>query len=201
MDPKRFDLLSRALGRSASRRAAVAAIAAALGGGAIGVGDAAARGRCRAGRATCTRDSQCCSGTCQLGRGFPLKDRNRCACEEWETLCNGRCMTLWENNRNCGACGNVCPAGTQCRGGECLDTTTCAGVDIAYVDDTNTRHDTNTLTAFGPPFRSCTSSSECSGACPGSPCVCIRQECSLGLLIPYNGNPDEGTCRQPVFAT
>ena len=122
MDGTTFDRFSRALATGLSRRRAVLAAlglgAAALAGVALDAG--AAPARCRAGRATCSKNSQCCSGTCRTGRGIPLADRNRCTCEGGTVNCNGRCVDKKTDERNCGACGNVCRAGEFCIEGACV---------------------------------------------------------------------------------
>ncbi|HYO74595.1 MAG TPA: hypothetical protein VEU33_51835 [Archangium sp.] len=34
-----------------------------------------------------------------------------------QALCSGACKVLRSNTQNCGACGNVCPAGNTCSAG------------------------------------------------------------------------------------
>ena len=41
-------------------------------------------------------------------------------CPGAQTNCSGTCVDLTNNNENCGHCGNVCPNGTLCSGGNCL---------------------------------------------------------------------------------
>ena len=77
MDQQRFDALTRRLVSTASRRTMLGAATAFLIGGAS-ANAAPAATRCRGDRKTCTRDAQCCSGSCLVGRDVPLRDRNRC---------------------------------------------------------------------------------------------------------------------------
>jgi hypothetical protein len=43
------------------------------------------------------------------------------------TLCGGTCTALATDAANCGACGNACPAGHQCQGGQCGPGVVCGG--------------------------------------------------------------------------
>jgi hypothetical protein len=125
MDGTRFDGLTRVIARVGTRRQAIAALAAALGGAAVAGGEVSvAATRCRVGRQTCSRDGQCCSGTCQRGKVTPLKDRNRCACGDGETLCGNICADLAHDERNCGACGAKCATGSLCCPDGCIDAKT-----------------------------------------------------------------------------
>jgi hypothetical protein len=152
MDDKRFDAFSRVLGASGNRRGALKAAMAALVGGAglaALAGDAEARPRiCRDGGLYCTRGSQCCSGTCHIGKRVPKAKRNTCACSAGLTLCGKKCRDLNTDPNNCGACGaridretelccdgvptpidsdncqacgNVCGAAETCCGDGCAD--------------------------------------------------------------------------------
>jgi hypothetical protein len=146
MDGQRFDRLTRMI---ASRRGVVRGLAAVvIGGAALGVADADARiSTCRRGRQTCQRHNQCCSEECLRGVGVPLKDRNRCACEDGLTQCGSRCVDLATDDRNCSACGATCAAGSTCCGGVCVDL----------------RHDANHCGACSDPCAA--SSSCCNGVC------------------------------------
>ena len=44
-------------------------------------------------------------------------------CPKGFKLCGRQCKDLAINPDHCGACGNVCPPGTTCRGGACVDCT------------------------------------------------------------------------------
>jgi plastocyanin len=94
-------------------------------------------------------------------------------------LCGGECVDLRSSARNCGACGNACPAAGLCLNGSCLACggcspgSTCCG--SACVDlSTNPNH--------------CGS---CGTTCPaGRPCsagVCIADDCPGGQFC-------AGTC-------
>jgi hypothetical protein len=98
MDPKRFEALSRRVGTAGSRRAAVAAVLAAIGAPVLGrLGqDEAAAGipivNCKPPGKKCDKNQKCCSGACR---------RNRCQCSKkgrpcWAPLegalcCSQRC--------------------------------------------------------------------------------------------------------------
>jgi hypothetical protein len=131
MDGARFDRLSRLLAGQDDRRGVVRKLAAAVAGisaaGALQADEAAAAATaCRKGRQTCSRNAQCCSGTCQLGTGFSLRDRNRCACEGGKTLCGPACVDTDTDRKNCGECGRRCPNGVPCIDGNC-----CVPNDVA----------------------------------------------------------------------
>jgi hypothetical protein len=34
-------------------------------------------------------------------------------------VCNGTCINPLTSSKNCGSCGNVCPAGVSCHDGAC----------------------------------------------------------------------------------
>lgn len=44
---------------------------------------------------------------------------NPTTCTDPQTACNGACVDLTSDGQNCGACGNVCPAGQGCSAGMC----------------------------------------------------------------------------------
>jgi len=124
MEGERFDLLSRLLAGQDDRRSIVRRITAAVAGlsvaGALNVDAVAAKtSACRRGRQTCTRHGQCCSGTCQLGNGFSVRERNRCACDGGTTLCGTSCVDTDSDRKHCGACGRRCPIGVPCVDGDC----------------------------------------------------------------------------------
>jgi hypothetical protein len=138
MDQDRFDHLVRLLGTGSSRRAAVAALAAA-----IPLGAAAKSGRngpqpegpCGDGSRRdniCEQDADCCTGICNTGPGSKNKDgkgRCRCVrkngdCTEDKNCCGGRscvngicggsleppCVPL---GGPCSVDSNCCPSGTD----------------------------------------------------------------------------------------
>lgn len=49
-----------------------------------------------------------------------------CDCPLGQTYCNGACVNTGTDNYNCGGCGVVCGAGTQCAAGVCTSTCTLA---------------------------------------------------------------------------
>jgi hypothetical protein len=108
VDRNRFDNLSRAMAKRASRRGMIAfagrAIAAAIGLGTtisprVGA-DSAEAASCRDGAVSCTSNGQCCSGECgpKDSRG-----RRRCTCAEPEFACGLSCCQPGEVCEN-GAC-------------------------------------------------------------------------------------------------
>lgn len=61
-------------------------------------------------------------------------------CATGQLSCSGTCTTTSTDPRNCGTCGNVCPAGAQCQGGVCqavcgTGQAVCAGVCKTIVSD------------------------------------------------------------------
>jgi hypothetical protein len=52
-------------------------------------------------------------------------DEGELTCPEGFTLCGDVCYDLTSNTSNCGACGNVCPAGQLCSSGQCTAASTC----------------------------------------------------------------------------
>ena len=126
MDGNRFDRLTRLLASATSRRTAIkGAFGIAIGGATAGamVEDGEAI-RCRLGGNYCTRNSQCCSGTCRTGSRWPTRLRNRCACNPGQTDCGSSCVTLGTNS-NCSRCGNRCAAGQTCLSGTCQNVIPC----------------------------------------------------------------------------
>jgi hypothetical protein len=121
MDGSRFDQLSRLLGQGLNRRGAVRAALAAIAGGAIALDgeDAQARVVCRKGGYQCTRNGQCCTGSCATGRGASRNQRNRCACETGRELCGTTCVVLASDAKHCGNCGQRCKVGEACCNGRC----------------------------------------------------------------------------------
>src|SRR5205823_1841018 len=47
-----------------------------------------------------------------------------CLCESGSVLCDGRCVVLENDPRNCGACGDPCPQGQACQDRACVATCT-----------------------------------------------------------------------------
>ena len=125
MDHRRFDAFSRALAHTGSRRTAVrAALAAIVGGSAVGLASGAdARIVCRKMQQSCSRDQQCCGGYCDRRRNIPRELRNRCGCRAGNVVCPGSqlCIDTSSDVNNCGACGDVCPSDAMaCIEGACV---------------------------------------------------------------------------------
>jgi stigma-specific protein Stig1 len=55
------------------------------------------------------------TGVCEGGSGL--------TCQQGQTCCNGECVFLSTDNKNCGVCGNDCTNGSTCDQGHC--TTPC----------------------------------------------------------------------------
>jgi hypothetical protein len=39
----------------------------------------------------------------------------------WGRVCNGSCISVYENNNHCGSCFNACTGSTYCYGGMCIE--------------------------------------------------------------------------------
>ena len=118
-------------------------------GGSGATGGVSACGQCPAGmiceslRCQCTAASQCGSGPgvecnsqgrcvcdgdwCRPGEVCDTNGSNvRCACnggqgcDNDELCCSSGCASPWDDEQNCGACGQVCGTGQQCMGGHCV---------------------------------------------------------------------------------
>src|SRR5580704_6686294 len=59
----------------------------------------------------CCSDAECVGGLCAVGK---------CVCQSGKTLCGKTCVDTNSDDSNCGACGNACPAGSQCCSGSCV---------------------------------------------------------------------------------
>lgn len=103
MKSSTFDDLTKALATSTSRRQALKAIAATIG-GVLGLGSiGTAFANCKPNGIGCNTSSQCCSGGC----------------------CHGTCTDL-NTPQNCGSCGHTCDASQcqTCQHGACVSTCT-----------------------------------------------------------------------------
>jgi len=100
MEARRFDSLTRRLAGARTRRAVVGALIAGASVAAVGESASAGRATCRAMWASCTRNQQCCTGTCATGRTYPRVLRNRCVCIP--DCGGGKCNVS-------DGCGNFCP--------------------------------------------------------------------------------------------
>jgi len=117
MDDRRFDHLTRRLGVRPDRRSVLGRAAIALAGGAaagLATTDArATRATCRAVGASCVRDAQCCTDSCQTARSTPRARRNRCGtCPPTRVPCGETCCAVGEA---CiaGACRAACTPGVD----------------------------------------------------------------------------------------
>jgi hypothetical protein len=100
MDARRFDSLARRLAGTRTRRSLVGALIAGAGVAAVGDSAAATRLTCRANGKSCTRNAQCCGGTCLTSRDLPRAQRNRCSCAP---QCGGGACNIDDG------CGGTCP--------------------------------------------------------------------------------------------
>src|SRR5262249_48125224 len=76
--------------------------------------------------------------------------------------CGGGCSDELTDDSNCGVCGQVCPLGSSCRGGQCLMPNPDAGIPYCVV-------------------LGCPAGSICPG--PGDPYDCLKADCG-----PYDDN-------------
>ncbi len=131
MDEPQFDELTKSLAHASSRRGFFKVIAAAIG-GALGLGAAEAA----PGGSTCANQGQsctaqkCCKGLiCSTDLTLST---NKFCCPEPTRPCNGACVDLQTDVKNCGGCGNACAASTDpCRKAACA-----AGVCTTVPDET-----------------------------------------------------------------
>ena len=133
MDGRRFDEVTRLLGRGTTRRRVVAAalgLAAIAADGGVAGAVPVRRATCRAISAGCTRGSQCCSGHCDTRRQTPRNQRNRCACPEGDTLCAGACVDTETDAAHCGACGVACNSLEICVDGDCTCAEACGEGEV-----------------------------------------------------------------------
>ncbi len=178
MDPSRFDDFTKSLARSTSRRQALKAFAATLGGllGLGGVGTAFAN--CKPNGIGCNTNSQCCSGGCCHGTCTNLGTTNNCGacghtCSSGQGCCSGTCTDL-TTTQNCGSCGNVCTGGQICQGGQC---TACTGGGSCGKDG-DCCSGTCCQGTCCSPGRVCLSNGTCAISCTG------RGPCSCGYCAP-----------------
>lgn len=167
-----LETIARSLASGMSRREALRAGGAAIAGAiALSPQDAwaAVTGACPRGRVRC-RTTCCPVGEVCLGTGT----KAHCACPNHKTRCNGQCVQLATNAKNCGRCGHACAAGQTCSGGRChcpTGETVCAGACVNLTR--NHQH-------CGSCGHACTSNQVCeSGACV-TPCGPAGATCSVG---------------------
>jgi len=142
MDSRRFDMLTRRLAGSTTRRGMLrtAATAIVAGGALATVSDANAlqRRTCRPLAAGCVSSAQCCSGLCDRRSSTPRRQRNRCACPEGTITCEGgTCVEpgTMEHCEGCTPCDET--VADHCMSGVCMCNelpacdggTSCCGAD------------------------------------------------------------------------
>ena len=204
MHRDRFDTLSRGFARAVSRRRGLALAIGLVAAGGLD-SDATAARTCRRAQSSCTRNAQCCTGTCRKGAAVPRAQRNRCGCGEGLTVCNERCVELG-TVEHCGFCGKVCDAdaGERCWGGDIG----CAGVceplgqtwGAVTVDDVILPSTNGSYYEFAeanglnwPNVINCTSDADCDayvcpvtvdreGIIPTLGCGCISYRCADGVF-------------------
>ena len=87
--------------------------------------------QCLAGMEIC---EDICAFPCPKGQ---VRDVNSCncvqpGCPSGQLLCNGDCVDSMTDESNCGRCGTVCTAGSQCQGGVC---SSCLALEIECTRD------------------------------------------------------------------
>jgi hypothetical protein len=69
-----------------------------------------------------------CNAPCSVANGTPSCDNGVCklaACNSGYSDCQGACVDLSKDPKNCGKCGNACGAGELCCAGACVVTAGC----------------------------------------------------------------------------
>jgi hypothetical protein len=66
----------------------------------------------------CTTPDGCCSDAECSGGGLCVV--GKCVCRPGKTLCGKACVDTNSDDSNCGACNNICGAGTKCCSGSCV---------------------------------------------------------------------------------
>lgn len=117
---------------------------------------------------------------------------NATGCMGNNACCDQQCVVIETDPKNCGSCGNVCPEGSTCIGGECHcqdGSLLCDGQCV------NTRTDPHHC---GDCDITCATCQVCrNGQCAPKHCplgyVCCNDECVP--LCPSGDAPDPGTCQ------
>ena len=68
---------------------------------------------------SCASGQSCVDGSCQSGASDASTDSDGTTCAAGQTDCNGVCVDISSDSKNCGSCGSQCPAGSSCSSGEC----------------------------------------------------------------------------------
>lgn len=90
------------------------------------------------------------------------------------TECDGVCVDLQADSRNCGSCGNACASGSLCRAGACVTTCT-PGLTQCGVTCIDTRTNTQNCGACGT---ACASDEVCSNGVCGTVCPASQEVCN-----------------------
>jgi hypothetical protein len=148
------------------------------------------------------------AGNCPTQSMSALINCEPAPCTPNQITCNGVCTSTQSDANNCGACGNVCPAGDSCTNGACA--TPCpAGLTLCSGACINLQSDPGNC---GMCNSACPSNETCSGgvcaitACPQGESMCN------GMCIPTSGDLNNcggcgivcspgDTCQQGVCQT
>ncbi len=169
-----IDAIARDLASGMSRREAIQKGAAALLGGLLitpGAPWSRLTRRCPHHRVSCA--GRCCprGEVCLPPRH--KHGKHRCGCPRSTTRCNGRCVHLQTDVRNCGRCRHACRKGEHCVHGRCVcpaGATVCAGACVTLA------HDPHNCGACGHacgPDQVC-ASGRCTNGCPNGQTNCSR---------------------------
>ncbi|TAN33818.1 hypothetical protein EPN28_01090 [Patescibacteria group bacterium] len=132
---------------------------------------------------------------CQLGK---------CICTWYKSLCNGKCITTMWDSKNCGACGNQCPAGQMCEVGKCSNTCNTAywpgDLQICGSECMNTTWDPDNCGSCGRKcngqnivVRKCTF--DCTGDCENGFLDCDDNQFENGCEVDAMNDPNNcGDC-------
>jgi hypothetical protein len=123
----------------------------------------------------------------------PLGDTTDRLCDSPLILCDGQCIDPATTSAHCGACGNVCPAGTPvCTGGVCVAAQEPLG------DTTDTLCDAPFLLCSGECVDAATDARHCGAcgnACPADASVCAGSQCVPGQIV--FGDTTDALCDSP----
>jgi hypothetical protein len=129
-----------------------------------------------------------------------------CQCPTGMAHCNGECVFLSDDAKNCGSCGNVCPAGQWCDEGICscpIGQTLCSGACVDVTTDPNNCGACGHGCASG----SCTNGTcdcpagqtNCNGACVDT--TTDQNNCGgCGNVCPAGQDCVNGACQSPRCA-